>query len=264
MEMKTIRYVIILILLVACEERFNETLNLVPTELVAVEAVLTNENVAHAIKLSFPYQQLNGSPIPATGAQVRIRDGSSTVYEFTENPQQPGEYVSTPFRAVFGELYTLVIELNGKEYFAQDSSIPVEPMNPLQYQAVNNQFELVLNQTGTSPNYINHTITWQENNSPCATCIGQVVFYDLKSIDINEINKPGKKQFLFPDGATVIRKKHSVSPAYRNFLRSMLSETEWRGGVFDVDRANTATNLSAGATGFFAVTTVVSDTTIIQ
>lgn len=73
-----------------------------------------------------------------------------------------------------------------------------------------------------------------------------------------------QKQLLFLWGSTVIRRKYSVSAAYRNFLRSMLSETEWRGGIFDVDRANTATNLSAGATGFFAVTTVVADTTTVQ
>jgi hypothetical protein len=43
----------------------------------------------------------------------------------------------------------------------------------------------------------------------------------------------------------------------------MLSETEWRGGVFDVQRDNVSTNLSEGAVGFFAVATVVADTTVI-
>ena len=43
----------------------------------------------------------------------------------------------------------------------------------------------------------------------------------------------------------------------------MLSETEWRGAVFDVHRADVTTNLSNGAIGFFAVSTIVSDTTVI-
>jgi hypothetical protein len=43
----------------------------------------------------------------------------------------------------------------------------------------------------------------------------------------------------------------------------VLSETEWRGGAFDVQRENVPTNLSKGAIGFFAVSTVLSDTTII-
>ncbi|MEQ8425482.1 MAG: hypothetical protein RIA63_12280, partial [Cyclobacteriaceae bacterium] len=67
----------------------------------------------------------------------------------------------------------------------------------------------------------------------------------------------------FPENAVVIRKKFSVSPGYQSFLRSILSETEWRGGVFDVQRANAATNLTEGAIGYFAVSTVVTDTTIV-
>lgn len=248
----------------ACEEPFNDAPLTTPTELVAVEAVLTNELVAQKILLAYPYQQLNGTSMPATGALVQVVEGTSVVYTFTENPLQPGEYISPPFRAVFGEVYTLFIQLKGISYFAQDSSTPVEPLTPLQYQAVDNQFELIMNQSGSNAYYIDHTITWQENNSPCTTCVGRVVFYDLKSIDVNEIFKPRKKTFLFPVNSTIIRRKHSVSAAYRTFLRSMLSETEWRGGIFDVDRANVATNLSAGATGFFAVTTVVGDTTEVQ
>jgi hypothetical protein len=82
---------------------------------------------------------------------------------------------------------------------------------------------------------------------------------------VNEIFKPAKEDFSFPVNSVVIRKKYSVSPAYRAFLRSVLSETEWRGGLFDVDRANATTNLSAGAVGFFAVTTVLTDTmTIVE
>ena len=61
----------------------------------------------------------------------------------------------------------------------------------------------------------------------------------------------------------ISRKKFSASPAYKAFLRGVLSETEWRGGVFDVERANAPTNLSEGAIGFFAVSTVVSDTTVV-
>ncbi|MBE9509733.1 MAG: hypothetical protein IMY71_02550, partial [Bacteroidetes bacterium] len=44
---------------------------------------------------------------------------------------------------------------------------------------------------------------------------------------------------------------------------TMLSETEWKGGVFDVLPGNVYTNLSEGAVGFFAVSTVVSDSTVV-
>ena len=38
-------------------------------------------------------------------------------------------------------------------------------------------------------------------------------------------------------------------------------ESEWRGGLFDVERGNITTNLSEGAIGYFAASTVITDTT---
>lgn len=252
--------------MLGCEERYLTELQSEETGLLAVEGVLTNENVSHKIKLSYPYLTLNGNVAPATGAVVRVLEGTGTIYTFSEDPAAPGDYYSLPFRAVFGVTYTLQIGLNGRQYQAQDSSVPVGPMGPLQFQPIDEQFELVLNETGDDHYYIDHQLTWKNTSAclPDVACEGRVVFYDLKSIDVNEIYKPNKKQFLFPAGTTVMRKKYSVSASYRTYLRSVLSETEWRGGVFDVDRANPTSNLSSGATGFFAVTTVVTDTTVVQ
>lgn len=250
----------------ACEERYDTEFAQSNTGLLAVEAVLTNENISQKITLSLPYQQLNGKSSPATGATVRVQEGNGTIYTFAADASIPGTYYSQPFQAVSGIVYTLQIIYKGKEYRAQDSSVPVAPLSPLQYQPVNDQYQLILGNTGQDPYYIDHEVTWK-NTSACISgtgCEGRIVFYDLKSVDVNEIYKPGKEQFLFPAGTTVTRKKYSVSPAYRTFLRSVLSETEWRGGVFDVDRANATTNLSKGAIGFFAVTTVVSDVTVVN
>lgn len=263
------KHIIILLfisVMFACEERYATVFDKSNTGLLVVEAVLTNENINQKITLSIPYQQLNNTSSPATGATVRVQEGNGTIYTFVEDASTPGIYYSQPFQAVSGIMYTLQITYKGKEYRAQDSSVPVAPLTPLQYQPVNDQYQLILANSGQDPYYIDHEVTWK-NTSACTSgtgCEGRIVFYDLKSIDVNEIYKPGKAQFLFPAGATVTRKKYSVSPAYRTFLRSVLSETEWRGGVFDVDRANATTNLSKGAIGFFAVTTMVSDVTVVN
>lgn len=255
-----------IMLLCACEERFEMELPFTKTNLIVVEAVLTNENKSQEIRLSFPYQQINGNPQPVSGAIVSVMEGNGTTYIFQEETNNPGTYKSTPFQAVTGVTYKLKIDIGGREIVAQDQSVPVEPLMPLQYQKVGDNYELFMNESGDKANYIDHHLTWE--NTPYCTpetlCQGRLVFYDLKNIDVNEIFKPGKTQFLFPAGTTITRKKYSVSTAYRTFLRSILSETEWRGGVFDVDRANASTNLSEGATGFFAVTTVVSDVTVIN
>ncbi len=123
-----------------------------------------------------------------------------------------------------------------------------------------------LQPAGENPNYINHFVTWQFTNfceSTPLECSGRVIFYDLKTVDVNEVAKPEKEEFTFPAQSIIVRTKYSVSEQYKNFLRSVLSETEWRGGVFDVERANAPTNLSSGAAGFFAVSTIVSDTSVV-
>lgn len=260
-----IAYVFILCLITSCgEDQINKSLQQGDPSILAVEGVLTNEKTNHLIRLSHPYNTLNGEPVPATGALVQIGDGTN-IYLLNENPIGSGNYYTPELRAAFGLTYTLVINYQNKEYIASDSSVPVEPLTAIDYRKSNDGYELNLSPTGQSANYIDHAVSWK-NTEQCTlntSCEGRLVYYDLKTIDVNEIFKPDKLPFVFPLHSVVIRKKYSTSIAYKNFLRSMLSETEWRGGVFDVDRANTTTNLSNGAVGFFAVSTVVSDTTQI-
>ena len=91
-----------------------------------------------------------------------------------------------------------------------------------------------------------------------------MINYDIKNIDVQEIYAPEKEVFTFPAGSQIVRKRHSLSEQHVAYLRSLLSETEWRGGLFDIDRSNIPTNLSEGAIGFFGVSTVVSDTIIVN
>lgn len=263
--MKHVQHFLLLLLIFsACEEKADIALSGEETGLLVVEGVLTNERKNHLIKLSLPHLQPNGEVVPATGASVFISQDS--VYALTEFPAGSGRYYTPVGRAVSGKMYTLIIRYNGKQYMAQDGSVPVEPLQELKYRQTAGGYELVMNETGSEPYYIEHRVTWQHTDAcdPAELCDGYVVFYDLKTVDVNEIHKPEKAPFIFPERSIVVRRKYSVSPGYKTFLRSMLSETEWRGGVFDVQRADVATNLSEGAVGFFAVTTVVSDTTVVR
>jgi hypothetical protein len=232
---------------------------------LVVEGILTNEKINHRIKLTLPYTLQNGNAKPATGAIVTISDGTDVAL-LTEYPAGSGEYYTSQGRAVFGKTYTLTIQYQGRTYVAKDSSVPVEPLQTLDYRRVNDLYTLNLPRiTGQDAHYIDHQINWT-NTPACiagSTCKGRVMSYHLNTIDVNEIFKPEKATFYFPVNTTIIRTKYSVSPAYKAFLRSVLSETEWRGGVFDVQHADATTNLSEGAIGFFAVSTVVSDTTVV-
>lgn len=261
---KVISLLFIYLTLMACEEVVQRPLYIESSDLLVVEGIITNEKINHRISISFPYTSQNGSRSPVSGAVLKIKE-ENTEYLVTESPAGSGNYFTEEMRAVFGKTYTLSIQYQGKEYVAQDSPVPVEPLQTLNYDKINDQYHLVVSDAGQDPNFVDHSISWS-NTPSCISgtnCEGKIVFYDLKTLDVNEIYKPKQADFTFPLNSTIIRKKYSVSPAYRSFLRSVLSETEWRGGVFDVQRANATTNLSEGAIGFFAVSTVVSDTTLI-
>lgn len=255
---------IFIVMLMACEKPIDRPVQLGDTNVLIVEGILTNEKKSHVIKLSHPHKQ-NASQVPVTGAILQVTEGN-TIYLVKEYPVGSGAYITQEMQAVFGKTYTLRIQYEGKEYTAQDSSFPVEPLPKLNYRKVNDLYVLDQTQSGGNPNFIEHDINWK-NTASClggATCDGKIIFYDLKTVDVNDLFKPTKKEFAFPGNSTIVRKKYSCSLAFRNFLRSVLSETEWRGGVFDVQRANTSTNLTNSAIGFFAVTTVLSDTTVIN
>jgi Domain of unknown function (DUF4249) len=264
--MKNIIISFIIIFLAGCEEPFDWPLNNKDSDLIVVEAVLTNENKQHLIKLTRPYTEQNQTPESVSGAFVVILTDTDTIVA-TENPPNTGLYYTDSMQAVVDKLYVLGIFYNGKQYHAFDIQVPGEPFDSLlSYRNVSEElYTINFQESGSNPNYIKYNLDWQSvgNCADTIDCQAKQIYYDLKNIDVNKQFKPDQERVDFPSGTIIIRKKYSVSSRYKEYLRGMLSETSWRGGLFDTFPANAATNFSEGAVGFFAVSTVVSDTTII-
>jgi hypothetical protein len=252
------------VLMLGCEERIGDFDASSSPPALVVEGVLTNERLRHKISLTLLHSAQNEQATPATGADVTLSAAGVTV-QLVEVPAGSGEYYTPFLRAVSGVTYTLSVNYRNKTFTASDASVPVEPLQPLRYHSTGNLFELSQIANGNDPSYTDHHISW-ENTPSCngsESCQGRVVMYDLQTIDANEIFKAEAARFRFPVNTIVIRKKYSASRSYRTFLRAMLSETKWRGGLFDVQRANVPTNVQGGGIGFFAVSAVLSDTTQI-
>jgi len=268
--MRSFRNIVVLVpvfLFYACEEKINLDLNNDPSNLLIVEGMITNQRAKHLVRLSRPFTEQNGVAIPVSGATVIIFENDQPNL-LTEIPSGSGMYYTGPIRAVIGNAYTLYINDQGKEYIASDFQQPVEPLGQLgTLPTSDGLFTLSFETEGAASNYIEYDITWQgtsycsQSNNPC---FARVIDYDLKTVSTQEVFKPKKAEVNFPTGTVIVRRKFSVSDTYREFLRGMLSETEWHGGPFDLVPANATTNLSEGASGFFAVSTVVSDTTIVK
>jgi hypothetical protein len=254
---------IFVLLFSACEDAIDVSDKTATIDVIVVDGILTNENINHRITLMHTYRAQNQDPSPLTGATVKVSEGDNAV-QLIEFPKGSGDYYTPKVRAVTGKVYTLQIIYEGKEYLAEDSSVPVEPLRKIRFKKTDNRFSIVAEKSGDNANFVTYDLDWEQTPScnGLHVCKGRIVNYDLKTIDVNEFFKPAGEEFDFPENTIVIRKKYSVSEAYKTFLRAMLSETEWRGGIFDVQRENVVTNLNNGAVGFFAVSTVVSDTTI--
>ncbi|HEX2395261.1 MAG TPA: hypothetical protein VHI78_07945, partial [Bacteroidales bacterium] len=91
-------------------------------------------------------------------------------------------------------------------------------------------------------------------------CNALDVYYVLNNIDLGKIFSPDRQVIKFPHKTTIIRRKYSLTPEHQEFARSLMLETEWRGGIFDAEAGNVPTNFKNGMHGWFAVCTLVSDT----
>jgi len=264
---KFIFHIALILMIFSCEEKIDFNAESQETIRLVVEGMITNEIKAHTVKLSLPVKNLNESPQPVSGAFVAITDQQNT-YLLQEDPENPGIYLTDhSVQGVFGKLYTLYIRIQEYEFAGNSFMVPVEPIQPLSISGCDDSGEIYNVETlGTGgPFMMEIDYDWSGNgNCSSNTCKAREVTYHLNSVDVNEIFKPQQELVCFPAGTVIKRKKYSLNDNYQTFIRAMMNETNWRGGIFDVERGNIPTNMSVGAIGYFAAASVVSDSTIFQ
>ena len=264
--------VILLLLLTSCEKTIDWPLDTNEPKVIVVEGVITNERKAHEVKISRPMADINGTPQPVSGALVAIleRVNSSNDRAIRLREVQPGRYLTdSTVRAVLGRSYTLYILYQGQEYFGDSRMVQVDPLKPLSYSKIPDHefwYEMNLKETN-KPSMVEYRLNWGHlpgfRNLPVEETRAHIIYYTVKSVDVNKIFKPAKERVPFPVGTRVYRRQYSMNQEQEDFVRSLMAETEWRGGLFDVQPGNVRTNLSEGAVGYFSVSQVVADSSVI-
>lgn len=254
----------------ACQEKVEWELEMQNTLRLVVQGKITNEKKAHEVKLSFPVYEINGIPRAVSGAAVSVSFGDSII-ELTEDPTRPGTYLTDPgFRGVVNEVYLLKIEFEKYEFQAAARMEPVTPIrNPGYYQVQQDPplYELVFSGSD-EPSMVKLEMDWSHipGYDTLAENLNHAIIYGYYftplTVDVNELFAPARERVQFPPGTKVIITKESLSEGYAEYLRGMLSETSWNGGLFDVKPGDPKNNLSFGAIGYFAATTVIRDTLI--
>ncbi len=235
---------------------------------LVVESILTNETIIQSVQLSNSFDDINGTPSPVSNAKVILSNGQNE-FTFLESSSVPGKYISSQaIAAQMNSSYFLQIESNDQLYTAQSQMVHILPYSPITIDTIG---ESNFRRLSNIPNLYSTIeqamfivdIDWSHLTDSLPNQAKQV-FYTFTSIDVNEIFRPNQTEVKFPRGSIVITKKYSLNNEFANYLRALVMETEWQGGILDENSASLPTNIDNGAIGFFSVCSVLSDTIIAQ
>jgi hypothetical protein len=266
--MKKVTLIIfIIIATLGCVKKTNWPLSDQPLSLIVVDGTITDEMKSQTIRITLPIAELNASPLPVTGANVLISNEDST-WQLTENPVNSGLYqTDAAFLARLGKTYTLLIYLEDQIFSAKAYMIPGSVFQELQYvkNPDNDLFYIdwVANAfSSQDPAMWEIYLDWSKvpgyENADPSGCQARMLFYTLPTLDVSEIFAAEMEKISFPAGTIINERRYSITPEHAEFLREMLLETNWTGGLFSLANANVMTNLSDGATGYFGACSVTS------
>ena len=261
----------ILFLLAGCVKQVDWPITNESGNLIVVDAILTNETKVQDVTITHPVANLNEAPVAVSGANVIVSNEDST-WNLAEDSINPGIY-STPstFSAIPGKNYSLLIYSQGKVYSAKAAMAPGAVFPELHYSKNSDNdlyhIDFVASAfTSGEPAMWEILIDWSkvpgyDALDPSLTR-ARLLFYSLKTLDVSEVFAPAVEKVSFPTSAeagkqaVIEERRYSLTPEHAEFIRTMLLETNWQGGLFGSASANVATNLSSGATGFFGVCAV--------
>lgn len=264
MAIRVFTYSLILItLLLGCEQETDWVFDNTEPHIV-VDALITSEYKAQEVYIYESEGGINGENIPINNAEILISDGTQTVY--FEASDNNGKYLSEPFATAVDKEYMMVVRING---YADTAYARMQAITPFLNDTIYESDGLYKFIYGGSdlPAMTEVFYDWSHTSNYCeayGSCFAKSVYYTLNNIDIAEEFGPEKQEIWFPKGTTLVRQKYSLSPEHETFVRSLLIETEWRGGLFDIEQGNVPTNFQYALKGWFGVCMVISDTTQIK
>ena len=247
---------------ISCEE--ITTWDIIPSErFLVVDGIITNELKVHEILVYASSEEMNREPEPASGVEIQLFDGDNTIL-FSEDTSLPGRYISEyPFRALPDRTYQLSIRYIDSYDTAYAKVAEINPLEPLIIVDHEDLYRFQYIQSEL-PSMTEVFYDWSAVPQYCTwygSCYAAETFYTLNSIDVSQEFAPPKQVISFPEKTKIVRRKYSLSEPHQRFIRSLLMETEWRGGIFDVEQGNVPTNFAHGTRGWFAACLVLTDST---
>jgi len=252
----------------ACEESVEWELSPSDNGKLVVDAIITSEFKRHLIELSLSYSELNETAPLVSNAEISIQSGQQSV-NFLPLPNQEGLYISEfPFAGQLNRSYTLTINWENQEYIATAEMSRILPLTPINFAQFNNTDSLII--ASVAPEYhpieqARYDIFLNWNSIiPGPNSNAWLSSYTFNTLGANQLISPPQESVPFPKGTLLYQKKYGLTEAYGAYLRALVVETEWSGGLFDEASSSLPTNISNDGLGFFAVCSVLTDTLIVQ
>jgi hypothetical protein len=251
----------------SCEKMTEWQLHGPNKDLIVVEGIIVDEQKTQTIKISHSVNELNEIPQPVSGASVIIFDEDSA-YILTEQSANPGYYdTKNYFIARVGKHFTLRVDYNNKIYSAKTYMMQSYQFKQLKYakNTDNDLYHIIwvaYPYNTEKPAMWEILLDWSHvsgyDPADSAKNRARLIYYTLSTIDVNELFAPRTETVSFPSGTIITERRYSLTPEHVEYFRALLSETNWKGGLFDSTPANTPTNMSEGAVGFFGACSVTN------
>jgi len=271
--MKRTIYLVIILTFTSCEKQIDWNLQSSGNQYLIVESIITNENKTHFVKISKSSSDINMPCEAVSGANVVVSDGEN-YYIFLQDSIKKEYYFSVDsFIAVVNKRYKLEIIYGGETYTALAQMEPVLDFSLISYSfnATRNMYFLTAKPNRFTPNenaMYKVNIDWSNlaeyENFDYEQTHQLLYFYSLSSIDVPEIFSPQSEEIFFPKGSIITQRKYSLTQEHADFIRSLLLETTWRGGIFDLEQGNVISNITNNTLGFFAVCSVIEKQFVVE
>jgi len=261
------------LLMTGCEKETAWSPENLSASYVVVDGTITNELKIQEIRLIKPANSPNEEPGAITGADILVST-EDKVYTFTQDQERPGYYLSEEaFAGKAGMTYSLIVNHNNTIISAKTGMVQATDFIFLRYvrQSSTKLFRIVWvanPYNAKRPAMYEILLDWSavpgyENMAPEDTK-ARLLYYTLPTLDVSQIFAPAMEAVLFPPGTVITEKRYSLTQGHAEYIRALLSETNWQGGLFNSAPANLPTNLSGNGLGYFGACAITTKTEIAR
>jgi hypothetical protein len=250
----------------SCEKTVLLDLQQMPAKVV-IEGLLTNQPNYQFVKVTRTSGFYGSGATPRiTDAIVLVEDDLGAQFNYIHNPNNHpdsnGYYLpAVPFVGVIDRTYTLTVTVNGENYVAEDKLYNVTSIDSLDYQVNHNEmddpkedgkyYEVLMYAKEPQETEDYYLFKFYRNDSLKLYNPSDIYFSDDKTLgeEIHGVQSP--IYYAQEDSARV--EMFSLSRTGYVFYSDLFNLINNDGGMFSPPPANSRTNLSNGALGFFQV-----------